>query len=673
MRYRSDIDGLRAVAVLPVVLYHAGIPGLSGGYLGVDVFFVISGYLITSIVADEIDSNRFSLIGFYERRARRILPALTAVVLATFFVGWFVLLPTEFQNLGQSALATAFFLSNVYFTFTLSYFTSAAEFAPLLHTWSLAVEEQFYLFFPPLLILLFGWRGRRAAIWAIAGVSLLSLLAAVVMLPIRSNWVFYLIVFRAWELGAGALLALASLNAPRRRATREALGVAGLLGILIPVTVYDANTPFPGLAAVPPVLGAALLIYIGANGSRSMVSAMLANRVLVWIGLISYSLYLWHWPILAFLRIASGDATLPLTRGLIAVAASVAVAWFSYRFIESPFRSRPPRGFGRRAIFSASAAALAGIVAMGGLMHVTEGMPVRLPAAVAAVAATAEDWNPRREDCFENRPDDGLCTIGASARGEEPIDFLFWGDSHAEAMVPGVHLAARSAGQHGLYAAHRACPPIRELRRVPEIPGCADFNDAVWAFLESRSDIPLVILAARWTLSVEGTRYLGEAGPSVMLEWAGDAAARPERSDNPALVEAGLMATIKAIRETGRAVVIIGPMPEVGWNVPLVSSRNLLFGWPVPADIPRTAYDSRAGRTETILGRIAAAVEGVRYLPLSDIVCGSRACLIHDEEGLPLYVDDDHISRSAAERVLAGPLSEIWLATSERSVWRGRF
>jgi hypothetical protein len=158
----------------------------------------------------------------------------------------------------------------------------------------------------------------------------------------------------------------------------------------------------------------------------------------------------------------------------------------------------------------------------------------------------------------------------------------------------------------------------------------------------------------------------------VTLEWAGEAAARPERSDNPGLVEAGLMATVEAIRETGREVVIIGPVPEVGWNVPLVSSRNLLFGWPVPDNIPRDAYEARAGRTEDLLARIAAANEGVRYLSLSDVFCGSRGCSVHDEDGLPLYVDDDHISRSAAERILPGPLSGLW-AAAEQSASRGRF
>ena len=390
MMYRRDVDGLRAVAVLPVVLYHAGFNGPSGGFIGVDVFFVISGFLITSIVAREITEGRFSLISFYERRARRILPALTGVILASFAVGWFVLLPIEMKNLGQSAFATAFFLSNVYFTLKLDYFAQAAEFAPLLHTWSLAVEEQFYLFFPPLLMLVF-WRRWWRPLWVVTGLSLLSFTAAVVVLPSKPDWVFYLIPFRAWELGAGAMLALVSLRPPQGRMAREVLAVAGLFAILVPVFTLDAATPFPAAAALPPVVGATLLIWIGTQGGGSMVSALLSRRALVWTGLISYSLYLWHWPILAFLRIVLGTAVLPMPIAITAVAASIALAWLSYRFVERPFRVHTSRGFGRRSIFAVSALSLATVITAGWILHVSDGFPARLPAAVSAIAAFAED------------------------------------------------------------------------------------------------------------------------------------------------------------------------------------------------------------------------------------------------------------------------------------------
>lgn len=661
-KYRADIDGLRAIAVLPVVLYHAGVPGVSGGFLGVDVFFVISGFLITSIVATEVSQSRFSLLSFYERRARRILPALTVVVLSTFAFGWFFLLPDEYVDLGQSALAAALFLSNVYFALKLDYFAPAAEFAPLLHTWSLAVEEQFYLFYPPMLAILFVWRGLRAAFWAVVGLSGLSLVAAVVMLPVKPDWVFYVIFFRAWELGVGALLALSLTPPPRQRLPREVIGIAGLLAILVPVFLYDSSTSFPGLAAVPPVLGAAAIIYVGANGLGSIVNKILAYRPFVWIGLISYSLYLWHWPILAFLRIGAAEVSLPLMVGLAAVAVSVVISWVSYRFIEQPFRARPPYGFTRSAIFSLSGTMLFAMVMIGGLLHFTQGLPTRLSPEIVAIAEVSKDRNPDMATCFQKLPQDGLCAVGVPSVDGKPLDFLFWGDSHAEAMRYGLDLAAQAAGQSGLFVGTSACPPIRQLRRSPEVSDCTEMNQSVWAFLEERTDFPVVILAARWTLSVEGSRYRQESGSPVILEWSGDPDAQESSGDNASLMESGLMATVEDIMATGRDVVILGPIPEVGWHVPNVLVRGQMRSW--LSDLPtltQADFEARAATTEEMLSRIAETHERARYLRLGDLFCVDGTCSTAGQDGLPLYRDDDHISRETAKRLLPERLSEIWV------------
>jgi peptidoglycan/LPS O-acetylase OafA/YrhL len=652
---------LRAVAVVPVVLYHAGVPGISGGFLGVDVFFVISGFLITSIVAGEIAEGRFSLISFYERRARRIVPALTVVVLSTFTVGWFFLLPGEYKYLGQSALAAALFLSNLYFTLKLDYFAPAAEFAPLLHTWSLAVEEQFYLFYPPMLALLFAWRGLKAALWAVVGLSGLSLVAALALLPIKPDWVFYLIFFRAWELGVGALLALFIFPTPRHFLLREFIGIIGLLAILVPVFLYNANTPFPGLAALPPVLGTAAIIYVGTNGLNSTVNKVLAHRSLVWLGLISYSLYLWHWPILAFLRIGLGGASLPMIVSLTALTVSVVIAWVSYRFIERPFRAQPPVGFTRGAIFSLSATVLFAMVVIGGLLHLTTGLPGRLPAHVAAISAVVQTQNDHRRECFARFPEEDLCTVGAQIVTGEPVNFLFWGDSHAEALLPVMDLTAHAAGQSGLFVGIHACPPIRQVRSLPGNRGCTRMNQSVRDFLEERTDISLVILSARWALSIEGTRYRQEAGRPRSLEWSGDEDARPERADNASLVEAGLMSTVEELLASGREVVILGQIPEVGWDVPTVLARGEMLGWSLPPSLTEADFWERAGRTEEILLRVASTHNDVRYLRISDVLCTSGECSIVGEDGLPLYVDDNHISTQAAVSLLSDRLTEIWI------------
>lgn len=662
MKYRADIDGLRAIAVLPVVLYHAGVPGITGGFLGVDVFFVISGFLITSIVATEISENRFSLLSFYERRARRILPAFTVVVLSTFAVGWFILLPTEFENLGKSALAAALFLSNAHFTLKLDYFAPAAEFAPLLHTWSLGVEEQFYLVYPPMLALLFAWRGLRAALWLVVGLSGLSLVAAVALLPVKPDWVFYLIFFRAWELGVGATLALSFLPTPRHRLPREVIGVAGLLAILAPVFLYDSGTSFPGLTAVPPVFGAAAIIYVGANGLGSVVNKILAHWSFVWVGLISYSLYLWHWPILAFLRIGRAEVSLPLMVSLAAVAVSVLISWMSYRFIEHPFRVRSPYGFTRRAIFSLSGSALFVMAMIGGLLQFTNGLPIRLAPEIISIAAVSKDLNPDRAACYNKSPKDGLCSVGVPAADGEPIDFLFWGDSHAQAMRYGMDIAAQAAGQSGLFVGSGGCLPIAQIRRSPENQKCTRITHSVGTFLEERTDIPLVVLAARWAISVEGSRYRKEAGPPVSLEWSGDMDAQPDKLDNASLVEAGLMAAVKELLASGRKVIILGQIPEAGFHVPNVLAREKMLGWllEVPK-LTKADFETRSTTTEEILLRVAATHSGVRYLHLSDLFCVDGNCSVKDEEGLPLYMDDDHISRGTAERLLPERLFEIWM------------
>lgn len=657
MKYRRDIDGLRAVAVLPVVLYHAGVPGPSGGFVGVDIFFVISGFLITTIIATEIAEGRFSLVDFYERRARRILPALTAVIAATFLVGTVVLLPSELKALGQSALAATLFASNIYFNMTLDYFAQAAEFAPLLHTWSLAVEEQFYLFFPPLLMLLFAWRGARVAFWMVCGLSALSLLAAVVLLPLKPDMVFYQIFFRAWELGAGALLAMAARPAPSSRILRETLATAAFAAILVAIFFYTAQTPFPGLAALLPVLGAAALIHVGAKGGGSWVTTLLSHPAFVGIGLISYSLYLWHWPVLAYLRILEGVAHLPLWLGLAAALVSVALAWLSWRFVERPFRAKPPGGLGRPAIFGMSAAAMLAAIGVGGVLHQSGGLPARLPASAVAIANVAQDRNPMRADCINKIPDEGLCKIGAPDGAEGKAGFLLWGDSHADAIAPGIDQAAARLGQSGLYAAHRACPPVPAIQRQPEDRPCTRFNAAVADMLAQRSDLPLVILSARWPLSVEGTRYAVEGGGEIRI-------AMPEASesytDNAAVFDAGLRQAVADILATGRQVVLLGPVPEVPWDVPAALSRNALLGVSDDKTFDAALHQTRVARSEEMLRAIAAEFDAVRYLPLSDLFCDPKVCAVTGPDGLPLYTDDDHVSSTAARSFLAQRLSDIW-------------
>ncbi|MEE9397930.1 MAG: acyltransferase [Methylococcales bacterium] len=301
MQYRKEIDGLRAVAVLPVIFFHSGLFGITGGYIGVDIFFVISGYLITTIILDEIEKNNFSIINFYERRARRILPALSIVLIFT-TIASFVLMPADLlKSYSQSLVSVAIFSSNVFFYLSSGYFSTASDEKPLLHTWSLAVEEQYYLFFPVMLSML--WRvGKKRLAYFILSLSVVSLLLSQ-YLSIKQfvDANFYLIFSRAWELFAGSLIAFSGLhNYSIKKSFREILGFSGL-GLIIYSTIYfNKNTPFPSFYTLVPVIGTVLIIAF--SDKNTSIGKFLSNKLFVSIGLISYSLYLWHQPLFAFLR-----------------------------------------------------------------------------------------------------------------------------------------------------------------------------------------------------------------------------------------------------------------------------------------------------------------------------------------------------------------------------------
>ncbi|RUQ46737.1 acyltransferase, partial [Corynebacterium pseudodiphtheriticum] len=305
LAYRRDIDGLRAIAVLAVVLFHFGVPGFTGGFVGVDVFFVISGYLITTIIWREREAGRFSFVDFWARRARRILPALCVMMLTAVVVGWFLLAPKDYEELGRSIHNQVIFISNLFFMRQDGYFDVASDMKPMLHTWSLSVEEQFYIVFPLLLTLLSSQVKRwRMALLVLA---LASFAACVWTLPRYPEKAFYLLPMRAWELLAGSLLAVMPLRAYRASPIlAQGISLASLALILVAVFGYDATTDFPGAAALLPVLGVVGLIW--ANGQQvTLVGQLLGSRVMVGIGLISYSWYLWHWPVLVYGKYASLD------------------------------------------------------------------------------------------------------------------------------------------------------------------------------------------------------------------------------------------------------------------------------------------------------------------------------------------------------------------------------
>jgi peptidoglycan/LPS O-acetylase OafA/YrhL len=650
--YRPDIDGLRALAILSVVFYHGGTARLPGGFTGVDIFFVISGYLIGGHIYAELRTGDFSYLRFYRRRAKRILPALFAVLAFTLLAGMLLLSPGEAAQLARDGCAATLSAANILFWGKENYFAGKSELNPLLMTWSLGVEEQFYAVIPLLMVLVA--RVRRGGILpATVAACIVSFAFSTVLAHRNPMMVFYLLPARAWELGAGVALAVRELereSKPPSSAPALIAGFAGLALMLAPMFLLTAETALRVPPALFSVLGTVLLIAVPASWINRR---LLSLPPLTFIGKVSYSWYLWHWPLLAFMHIVCGIHP-PAAAPALAIAASFAAAVLSYFLIEQPFRGS------RRApvpLLVRYGVASAALLTVYGLVWLSGGVPQRFPALAAMEAAgRALQSDPCLAGSISDEPNLQPACSSASPTG---LSVALWGDSHSAALAPGVRAVAVAQGFGFVQLGKASCPPlIGATHFIPRIPllavGCARFNRKVLDLIVTDWRIRIVVLTAVWSAPLNRTWEDGWL--TADLAHAGE---MPTADANSRLFVSSLTAVLRTLEAGGKRVVVIEDVP--GFEIdPLwraraarIPARRRLAAWlgiqdaVDPGFAPPDANPNIA-LANSLLRQTVAGVTGVQLVDLNPALCStSSECVYRSGDNL-LYDDSSHLSTFGA-------------------------
>lgn len=645
MTYRHEIDGLRAIAVMGVILYHLGLKFISAGYAGVDVFFVISGFLIGGIIFRQRQNGTFSYRDFYARRARRILPALFTVILFSMLAGWLTMMPNTLRYFGGAALSTLLFASNIWFFEVIDYFNPAALKDPLIHTWSLAVEEQFYFFVP----LLFGllWRfGQTTLFWVLAALACLSLMTAILTSTDQPMAAFYLIHTRAWELFAGVLAALIfpKLTITKRRSA--GLANLGLLLILGGLGLIPAHIPWPSGWTIIPVFGTVLVLLFGQ--APSLARSALTLRPLTIIGLISYSAYLWHQPIISFLDISGYPISGPrqIITTLIVILTASALSW---RFIEQPFRngSNLPKRVARTSLITAGL----GIAAFSIGGHVTKGYPDRMPPEVHQILAYKNSQSKTYMHCIAVRKTvdslkmDDRCTHGADTTASIAI----WGDSHAALLSQPLGAAL---GKHGLSVQEltlSSCQPIPNLINFGQTRAakCEWYNTEVMKYLLATPRIKTVVMHATWGSYISNAvshSWIGTPITGGFYAYPSNRTAQIPESERLAGISNELVNTIKALRDAGKTVLIVQASPTPGFEPPNYFARKLWYSDKPDQNIgfDQTLQTQSPMNVHDFVAKAATEAGALIYDPQS-LLCQNAQCLVRKDGDL-LYFDGGHLS-----------------------------
>lgn len=635
LRYRPDIDGLRAIAVGAVMGFHAFPRWIPGGFIGVDVFFVISGFLITLVILEDLAGGKFSFANFYARRIRRIFPALLVLLAACLLVGWLSFFGSEFRLLGKDVAGGAAFVFNYVLLASSGYFATASESRPLLHLWSLAIEEQFYIVWPLLLYL--ASKLRTNLLWVLLAITVGSF-ALNLRINAASDAAFYLPWARAWELGAGGSLALvlAFRRAPVNRVAREAMAAGGLLLIFAAIFLLDSSHTYPGVLTIAPVAGALLLIIAGSDAFLNRW--VLANRLLVGIGLISYSLYLWHWPLLSIAHIMRGSRPAPATRVFLLLL-SVALAVLTWRTIERPARFGARLGMKAYALVALMlAVGCAGLAASSGsIRSLSEDRGIDTNAARRLLAASADwdfpgrDWHPVTS---------GNSTFVAYRGTKDQRVVWFFGDSEVEQYGPRVQKRIAAHPEQfssAVFATKGGCEPLPNLVRKGAEHMCDGFFDSALAYGRGEA-VSTAVIGAAWPYLFDGEHYrYTKARRGETADEIGEA------------LYAEIEWLLRDLRARGKTVYLLLPIPMGVALDParMISRRPSLESFPVaftfskPAGIPEDADAATTALRNRL--RAVAAASGAKIIDPYDVLCPHRLCRAFDDHGEPVYKDESHL------------------------------
>lgn len=642
MTYRPEIDGLRAVAVVPVLLFHAGF-GFPGGYAGVDVFFVISGYLIGAHILRDAVNERFRFVDFWMRRLRRLFPAWAVTTAVTAAAAFIWLVPPHLAQFGESLIAQPLLWANFHFYGESGYFETASEFQPLLHTWSLAVEEQFYVLLPLVLVPIL--RGaRRFLVPVIVGSILISFVIALWFSRQDPSLAFFLLPARIWELDLGVLLALLQSRGFRISRGRSTFAAGGLLLIFLSYSIFDGNTAFPGPWAILPCLGTASFLLANTNGLTGS-GKILSSPPLVWIGKISYPLYLWHWPVLVYFRYLHISEP-PAHLLALALGLSFLLAWVTYRWVEEPVRSRRVLG-ATRSLGGVAVAFAFLFLAIGLAASKSDGFPGRFPAAVNAHLVES----PKHPDAFDIS--DWETRGGPSILGDSEgasVELIVWGDSHALTLASVLDRLGKEHGVRVILAAEAGIAPVPGTYPTGRGPESLAITETVLRTLDHHPDAG-ILFVAKWTMYLQG-RNDGEYD-RLLREKRG---ATPDPDSARAVFRDRFHELLSALDDSGRDLWVMRSVPFQSRSVPETLAQLASRGRDLNT-FARPLEEHAAKEAPTNAAIDAATSDtSAQVLDPHSMLADSSGLASMARDGKSLYRDRDHLSDFGAEQLI--PLLE---------------